>query len=175
MLTLITGPFGSGKTTQLLRLYRLAQSRGVTVAGVICPAVFEKQRKIGIDALLLPSEELLRLAERSSPNAAVRAGEQQTMWKFDTEVFTAVNQHLDSCVALLPELLIIDELGPQELLYGRGYTSALALLDRGLYADALVVVRPSLLDTALQRWGQSRVVDITSDDELLDGTVLPIG
>ena len=55
-----------------------------------------------------------------------------------------------------PGLLVIDELGPWELLKNGGLTSALDVLSQGpspLCAHALVVVRESLCDTAAQRFG----------------------
>ncbi len=55
-----------------------------------------------------------------------------------------------------PGLLVIDELGPLELLKNGGLTSAMDVLSRGpspLCAHALIVVRESLCDTAAQRFG----------------------
>lgn len=55
-----------------------------------------------------------------------------------------------------PGLLVIDELGPLELLKNGGLTSAMNVLSQGpspLCAHALIVVRESLCDTAAQRFG----------------------
>ena len=55
-----------------------------------------------------------------------------------------------------PGLLVIDELGPLELLKNGGLTSAMDVLSQGpspLCAHALIVVRESLCDTAAQRFG----------------------
>lgn len=55
-----------------------------------------------------------------------------------------------------PGLLVIDELGPLELLKNGGLTSAMDVLSQGpspLCAHALIVVRESLLETAAQRFG----------------------
>ncbi len=55
-----------------------------------------------------------------------------------------------------PGLLVIDELGPLELLKNGGLTSAMDVLAQGpssLWGHALIVVRESLCDTAVQRFG----------------------
>lgn len=64
-----------------------------------------------------------------------------------------------------PALLVIDELGPLELLRGGGLAQALALLERGpseRFPNALVIIRDSLLDAARERfegtWGELKLV-----------------
>jgi nucleoside-triphosphatase THEP1 len=54
------------------------------------------------------------------------------------------------------DLLIIDELGPLEVLGNRGWSNALSVLDAGDYAAALVVCRPGLLDRLQERLGNSK-------------------
>jgi nucleoside-triphosphatase THEP1 len=169
MLTFVTGLSGSGKTTQLLSLLDSARKADISVAGVICPAVFEGGIKCGIDALLLPEQRCLRLAIRAPETAAPTAASEDeaaptTMWRFDEAVFAAINHHFDSVRA---ELLFVDELGPQELCYNRGYVSALSVLDTRSFDSAVVVVRPSLLSIALQRWGEARIRDVSEEAMLL--------
>ena len=69
-----------------------------------------------------------------------------------------------------PGLLIVDELGPLELLNNCGLTCALDILEQGpnpMFKHALIVVRETLLDAALQRfentWGE--VCHIAPTDE----------
>jgi len=153
MLSFVTGPSKSGKTTRLLQLVEQLQAEGVSVAGVISPAVFENGQKTGIDVLLLPTRKQLPLARPST--------KEESQWKikrsFDPQVVRAVNEHFDSLQA---ELLIIDELGPVEFSDRGGFVSAMRILDEGAYKDAIVVIRPSLLDEATKRWSPDRIMDL---------------
>lgn len=58
------------------------------------------------------------------------------------------------------DLLIVDELGPLEFNRGEGWIAGLTAVDSGSYQSALVVIRPSLLKMAYQRWEVSQVFDL---------------
>lgn len=181
MLVLVTGDSGSGKTSQLLQVSQSARAQGIAVAGIICPAVYEEGAKVGIDALLLPGSRTLRLADRF-PDEGIGQG---TAWNFDRTVFSVINKHLEALAASKvlgaskasgghegreafgDQILFIDEIGPQELVYGKGMTSALDILDKRLYAHALVVVRPSLLDESQKRWSGACVFNVPEEKETL--------
>ncbi|MDR0888533.1 MAG: hypothetical protein LBM21_01400 [Coriobacteriales bacterium] len=149
MLTIITGESGSGKTQKLLGLLDNSRAAGFSVSGIICPAVFDGGKKTGIDALLLPGEERIRLADAG-------AGAHGLSWAFSDTAMEAVNAYFDAlCEPAAAEratVTVIDEIGPLELVHGGGFTSALKLLDDIAYNDAIIVVRPSLLDVACKRW-----------------------
>ena len=49
------------------------------------------------------------------------------------------------------DLLVIDEIGPLELLHGEGWTAALPLLNSPVYRVGLVVIRPELVETACRQ------------------------
>jgi len=49
-------------------------------------------------------------------------------------------------------VLLIDEIGPLELVSNKGFIAALELLDAVIYPDALVVIRSSLIEIACSRW-----------------------
>ncbi len=72
--------------------------------------------------------------------------------------------------ATAPGLLVVDELGRLELMRGCGLTSAMELLDRGptrMFPHALVVVRETLLDAAVERfeptWGSAVAIGPTEE------------
>jgi len=153
-LTLLSGVPGSGKTTFLLEQLFVAQ---LSPVGVICPARFEEGQKTGIVAWLLPGSERLLLARPRDSLDSVPSDDVGLYWVFDNEVMERINQHLRSLEALpTPEvgspLLIIDEIGPLELVHNRGFTEALRLLDAGVYPEALVVVNLELIDVSRDRW-----------------------
>jgi ABC-type cobalamin/Fe3+-siderophores transport system ATPase subunit/nucleoside-triphosphatase THEP1 len=152
-LILVTGMSGAGKTTWCARLIEQARQQGLSVRGVLSPAVFEDDRKIGIDMVDLQTGERRRLAGLRDG----QAGELVTpQWRFDTDAMAEADRILGEVVD--GDLLIIDELGPLEFGRGEGLIEGLRLLDEGRYKVACVVVRSSLLPVAQQRWPHAQVV-----------------
>jgi nucleoside-triphosphatase THEP1 len=148
-LFFITGPRCSGKTTFCARLASLADEAGLSVGGILCPAVFEKGQKVGIEQLDISSGERQKLGVRSKDTSDSTVG----CWHMDEAVLSWGNQII---------VIIIDELGPLELEDGYGFQEALHLLDEGRYRKAFVVVRPALLPLAQLRWSNSQVFELES-------------
>jgi len=152
-LILLTGLSGVGKTTWCSQLIDMARERGLTVNGLLSPSVFKEGRKVGINIADLQSGETRQLA-------SLRQGESGKIgtprWSFDPAVTTWANRALQE--AGPSDLLMIDELGPLELLQDEGLTAGLRCLDAGKYKVACVVIRTSLLPNALQRWPHATVV-----------------
>lgn len=73
------------------------------------------------------------------------AGPQSLAWVFDQIAIDWANECLEKCVTIQPDVLIVDEIGPLEILRGEGWHSALPLVARARYRMGIVVVRPSLL------------------------------
>lgn len=155
-LILITGPSGSGKTTFCTRLASLSSEAGLSVGGILCPAVFEGGQKVGIEQLDISSGERQRLGVRSKDAGDSTVG----CWHMDETVLDWGNQIIAGLKD--EDVIIIDELGPLELEDGYGYQGALHLLDEGRYRTAFVVVRPALLPLAQLRWPQSQVFELES-------------
>jgi iron complex transport system ATP-binding protein len=155
-LVLVTGLSGMGKTTWCAQLVKHAREKGLTVRGVLSPAVFEDGRKLAIDLIDLGTNERRRLAELRAGRAAKLV---TTQWQFDPEVMAWGDRVLRDISA--SDLLIIDELGPLEFLRQEGLMEGLRLIDDRRYKVACVVVRSSLLPNALQRWPHGQVVSGT--------------
>jgi len=75
--------------------------------------------------------------------------------------------------------LIVDELGPLEFEREEGWIAGVSAVDSGEYQAALVVIRPSLLMMASQRWKVSRVHDLDniqnasfSSEDILAGLIV---
>jgi nucleoside-triphosphatase len=138
---MVTGERGAGKTSLCRSLASQARNKGWDAAGVISPGVFENGVKTGIQV------EDIRRGE-SHPLAALEARDTFDLplgkWFFDRSVL----EWGDKAIASSPpcDLLIVDELGPLELLQGGGWQAALEVLRGGSYRLALVVVRPELQD-----------------------------
>lgn len=138
-IVVLTGDMGIGKTTTCLQLAERARAARFDCAGVISLGRFADGGKVGIDLLNLRTQERLCLAEADDAPASLRTGR----YRFDE---TAMRQGGVWLAAACPcDLLIIDELGPLELVRGEGWTNALDILRSGAYRLAVVVVRPSLV------------------------------
>lgn len=129
--------------------------------GFVTPAVFEDEQKIGINAVLLPSLERFPFAEFASKALASEASHAlgpKSHWDFSDDAMQKINSHLASITADNPVegIFIADELGPLELNAGEGLSEAVRILTESLFDNAIVVIRPSLLDGAIERWGSCR-------------------
>lgn len=167
MLHILTGDVRTGKTTRLEARVAELEAAGVPCRGVLAPGVWdERGEKLGIANVLLPSRERVLLARPAAGGCAGGLG-----WEFDEAAMAHVNAHFSALRRraaerdVRPGLLVVDELGPLELLRGGGLTEALAALEAGpapAWPDAFVVVRRSLADAAAERlrpaWGDVRLV-----------------
>ncbi|MGN0960174.1 MAG: nucleoside-triphosphatase [Coriobacteriales bacterium] len=176
----ITGAIQTGKTTWVARMLEQAAQRGLQVSGVLAPAVFEDGVKTGIDALLLPSGERFGLARKNAAFAQLHAQQSQGQaasradgdaaaqrvrlaWDMSDDALARVNAHFSQLRSTgFGQLMVVDEFGPLEFSGGQGYIEGMAVMDEGLPANALLVLRPALLDTARQRWGAFELLDVDS-------------
>jgi nucleoside-triphosphatase THEP1 len=155
-IIILTGEIGSGKSNLCLDVALKAKEGGIQLAGVLSPAVFKEGEKIGIDLINLKNWDRRNLAiRRDQKKSALETGN----WSFFLESVQWGNQILKDAIPC--DLLIVDELGPLEFNRGEGWTSGLAAVDSGNFIAALVVIRPSLLTIAEQRWKASRIVDVS--------------
>jgi nucleoside-triphosphatase len=162
-LVLVTGESGSGKTAWCLDLIDQARQNGIRVSGVVSPPVFEAGQKVGIDLMDASTNECRRLAvfrQNAKQKLANEPGIATLNWTFDPAVLAWGNQLLDRLGA--SELLVLDELGPLELLENKGLTAGLKCIDDQHYQIACVVIRPSLLPTALERWPWGKILRVVN-------------
>lgn len=180
MLFVLTGDIQTGKTRWLQSLAADLAGAGVACCGVLAPGVWlehsgeepsERFEKLGIDNVLLPAGERIPFARRRDlalAEGSFAEGSQSAQaklgWEISEGAIARVNEHFaalgEAAPGSSPSLLIVDELGPLELLRGGGLTEAFALLDAGpseRFPNALVIIRESLLDVARERfegaWG----------------------
>ena len=184
MLYILTGNSQTGKTRWLQALLANLQEAGVLVNGVIAPGQWvdhgqdanPRYEKLGIDNVLLPQGETLIFARRkdlaTEGESCSQAQAAKLGWAISDSAIDRVNAHFDLPEALdgAPGLLVIDELGPLELLKGGGLISAMKVLEQGPSAwgvHALVVIRESLVELAAQRfgacWGQACIIRATAE------------
>jgi nucleoside-triphosphatase THEP1 len=135
----LTGEPGTGKSTCCRQVVRAAREAGLVVRGVVAhdePTGGGTRRRLED----LRSGERFLLA-RTAPPEATAAGAPR--WTLDEAA-------LDRCDAILAQacpadLLVIDEVGPVELVQRRGTLAGVRRALSGPYGVALVVVRPWLV------------------------------
>lgn len=154
-IIILTGKLQSGKTSLCLDLAQNAKEMGFNLAGVLSPGVFHQGEKTGIDVTNLKNWERRRLAVLRGKD---QTGLETRRWSFYPEIVDWGNQVLKNAVPC--DLLIVDELGPLEFERDEGWIAGLSAVDSGEYQIALVVIRPSLLKMANQRWKVSSVLDL---------------
>lgn len=166
-LGILTGWRGRGKTTWCSALASVARARGLAVAGLLSPGIFDtnslpvaERIKLRIDLVDLATGYSRVLATPGDPHAEGHG----MRWHFIQETIAWGNAALSSADAA--DLVIIDELGPLELTHGRGLTAGVALLDEHRYSCAVVVIRPELVAQAQARWPEAVVLTVPAwDDE----------
>jgi nucleoside-triphosphatase THEP1 len=137
-----------------------ARAPGLDVRGLVSPAVMDGNRKIGIDLLDLASGECCRLAYRKGEADGDLATPDWQMVSETLQWGNAILEGINAC-----ELFILDELGPLEFSQGLGLMAGLRFVDAHRDIPTFVVVRPSLLDAARQRWPWSTTLNLTAEAE----------
>ena len=194
MLFVLTGQIQTGKTRWLEGLVRTLSTEEIAAYGVIAPGVWADRRnspdayphadangfeKLGIDNVLLPTEERIAFARRADLALEEGAFDPQSQsaqaklkWAISDDAIERVNAHFAELRAQAAMgnhqsegLLIIDELGRLELLRGEGLTEAIAILQDGpspMAHHALIIVREDLLpclNGKFDCWGQLMLIE----------------
>lgn len=158
-LVIVTGQRGAGKTSWCMELSHRARLLGLQPVGLLSPPVFQNGRKVSIDLLDIATGERRRLAERRNEEMANGQSVAQTAnWRFDAEVLCWGNRILEQIQDC--ELLILDELGPLELLDEKGLTAGIRVVEARRYRLGCVVARPSLLQATRERWSWGEMMYI---------------
>lgn len=133
----LVGERGSGKTPLIMDILQGLQGKGLRLAGLISPGIFEGKKKVAIELIDLTSRERRLLAKLSAEKeGALGFGD----WSFFEATIAWGNEKLTN----LPpcDLLVLDEIGPLELDLGQGLQQGLARLAERDYRLALISLRP---------------------------------
>jgi nucleoside-triphosphatase THEP1 len=138
-LVVLTGLPGAGKTTRCRQLVRDARDAGLVVRGVVTA---DACGTAGVERWLedLRSGERVLLGRKAQPGETVAGS---PLWMLEDSALERCNEILrDACPT---DLLVIDEVGPVELLQRRGSLTGVCHALSGPYVAAVVVVRPWLV------------------------------
>lgn len=156
-LLLVTGPRGAGKSIWCKDLAWRAYARGLTLRGLVSPAIFEGGQKTGIALKDLETGEQRQLAHRKGTDD----GDIQTQdWQMVAETLEWGNSILEKIKTC--DLFILDEVGPFEFEHGIGFVAGLELVDRARDFPCVIVIRPSLIEKARARWTWAEVLDLSA-------------
>jgi nucleoside-triphosphatase THEP1 len=141
----LVGAPDAGKTLVCQRVVEAARHRGLRVSGLITEARRLSSGRIVQTVLNLRTGERRRLADyvgvdEGEPIGRGVAG--RFSWTFVGESVRWGRHELDRCLTGSTDLLVIDQLGPLELLAGSGWVNAVRVLQEGRFGLAVVVVNP---------------------------------
>lgn len=144
-IVFLTGAPDSGKTAVCRRVAELASYRGLRVIGLVTEARRLSSGRIVQTVLNLRTGERRRLADyvgvdEGEPIGSGVAG--RFSWTFVGESVRWGRHELDRCLSRESDLLIIDQIGPLELLAGSGWANGVQVLAGARFGLAVVVVNP---------------------------------
>ena len=156
----LTGERDSGKTIVCEQVIKKMSVVFKTITGVISPGRYEDNKKTGISCINIASSDKKLLAFYSP---GWDAQNPQRDWQFIWDTLNWGNEVLENSVPT--DLLVIDEVGYLEFEKAEGWANALAALDSRRYKNALVVVRPDLIENALERYPDAKVIKISTTED----------
>lgn len=155
---IVTGSKGIGKTTFCQTLIQEFRNYPISIGGILSWANLDGGVKTGISLQDLATGKAQLLA-CSTPQVDyfIRVGR----WYFNEDVLHWGNRCLQDAAG--SDVVVFDECGILEMVQGGGLTSGMALMDQRQFGIGVVVVRPSLLAIAQQRWPEAAVIDLDEE------------
>lgn len=157
-IIILCGESGSGKTTLLLNLLEQLANSNLMRKGILSPPELEDGQKKGINLLNVFTGEECHFA---APNDTGETKLATHGWKMDPKAVDYARETLKQATPC--DILFVDELGPLEFNRGEGLMEGFSAIDSRSYHLAFVTIRPSLLESALGRWPDAKVVNVTGE------------
>jgi len=156
-IIILTGERGIGKTTFCQTLMEKVERIGGHVTGVLSSARFKGETKVGIDIINIATKQKYHLAKRKKTADLQSA---TPGWEFDQEMLSWGNTIFD--LNQKSDLLIVDELGPMELVHNKGWLNGIKMVNQRNYQLAIVVIRPKLINIGKHLWPESEILRLQS-------------
>jgi len=161
VLVLLTGEPGVGKTWVCKTVADMARHRGLRVAGLVSESRELASGRVVQTVVNLRTGDRRRLAdlvgsEDGDPLGRGAAG--RFSWQFIGDSIRWGRHELDRCAGRELDLLVIDQIGPLELVAGSGWVNALGTVRSASAGLALIVVNPLVLDTLRRDLGAAAAV-----------------
>lgn len=158
---IITGWRGSGKTKFCRAIIDKLKLANRDISGIISPGSFLNDIKQSINAVDIRTGRNEPLANllRQDPSD-LEFGD----WFFNIRTLEWGNRVFKSSVPC--ELLVVDELGPLELIFSQGWVQALDVINSGQYRLALIVIRPELLELSQNLFNPTEIIQIDNPEEI---------
>lgn len=155
----LCGSSGIGKTLTCQKLVLELRHKGITCCGFISPAVFEGNQKIAIKVQWIESGEERVLMTPASETSQLKFGR----WQLHQDAFSWIEQELRSLQDC--EVVFFDEIGPLEVLEGKGWVKALDILDERRNGICIITFRPALQDYFRQRYPDMSLYDLEQQND----------
>jgi nucleoside-triphosphatase len=157
-LILLAAPRGAGKTTACQRFVAQAREAGLRIGGILAVAhIAPDGRRLGYAVMDAFSEEVRELAV-SEPDERRRTVGQ---FRFDATNLAWALERITTALRAPIDAVVLDEIGPLELVHGGGLAPALDLMSTAQAAVAVLVVRAELLTRLQDRLSALRPTALT--------------
>ena len=157
----LSGSSGSGKTQTCQKLVKALRAEGLQCCGFVSPAVFVGTDKTAIKVRWLENDTERLLMTPLTEESQLVVGR----WQIHLDAFEWINRNLADLKGC--QAFFCDEIGPLEVLQGKGWIKALDIVDERKYALNVITFRPSLRDYFKQRFRDLVIYDLDNqgDDE----------
>ena len=158
-INLITGEKDIGKTQLCAKLVHELKKKNFSVAGIISPGKYANNKKVGIHAENITNGEIVELACFSP---GWDKDNQKRIWKINDAAIpwgNSVLKEISFC-----DVLIIDEVGFLELEKKSGWSQVFKILEDEIAKFVFIVIRPGLIDIAIQYWKGAQVIELKSKE-----------
>ena len=146
-LVIFYGAREIGKTNLLMKVVIHLIQQGYCVSGVLSPAVFMNGEKTGINIRNISTSEERMLAIRRNDENTQDA---TPGYEFNESNLSWGNEILREAVPT--DVLIVDELGPLEIKFQKGWQSGVKAVESGDYDLCIVVLREELHTFVRDDW-----------------------
>ena len=163
---ILTGKIGSGKTTACRKAVKNTAGKGLKAGGILTPPIYENGKKTGFYAEDLGTGERWILGSKDTGPGST--GTVFGLYRFLISGFARAFGVLKTAMADHCSLIVLDEIGPLEIVHKKGFWRMLETLFDVKDAYLLLVVRPSLVEDVRGMLGDRKIMVFTLDKETRD-------